>query len=174
MSIIVEDGTGLSTANAFITLIFFKAYCDERGNDYSDYTDDELNEAIIRGNFFLSNSFNWAGYRVQGRDQALAFPRSGLVDHEDYAVPSDEVPTELQQATAECALREAATVGALTPDYTPSERLEAVKVGPLNVKYDMSRLDAESARPIMLIVRDLIGPFLTQGSGSRLQGEVTR
>ena len=175
MALTVEDGTGLSTADALVLLSYCDTYHSDRGNSTWTGDDEAVKEpAIRRASFFLSNSFDWMGFPLNARTQALAWPRSGVVDQYGYAIETSEIPKEVQQACAEAALRELVTPGSLTPDYTATERLESASVGPISVKYDMSRTDASAARTIMLIVRDLIGPFLAKGKGSRLSGETTR
>lgn len=179
MAITVEDGTGKTDADALISLAWFKAYHDARGNDYSSYTDAALEQAIVRATDYLSESYNWAGYKLKERghndgEQALAWPRSYVVDRNGYSVANDEVPTEVQRATAEVALYEAGTPGGMQPTYTPHDRVKSEKVGPLSTEYDLGRRDAEGARPVLLAVRDLIGQFLKAGAGNRLAGSVVR
>ena len=179
MTLIVEDGTGKTDANAFVDVAFFKAYCDLRGISYADYSDTQVEQAIVRATDFLTNSYRWQGFKRNERgnsdgEQSLAWPRSWVEDRNGYSVPNDEVPDEIKRATVEIARREAVTPGSMTPDYTPSERIKMEKMGPMAVEYDLSRTDAESVRPVLLVVRDLIGEFLATGSGSRIAGETAR
>lgn len=179
MALIVEDGTGLTNANAFISVAYFKAYCDARGHDYSAYSDTQIETGIVRSTDFMSNSWRWDGFKLHGRgnaagEQALAFPRTGLVDGEGRSVPYDEVPREVKDATSEVVRVELATPGIMTPSYTPHERVKSEKVGPLAQEFDLSSKDAEGARPVLLVVRDLIGIFLNGGGHSRLSGETVR
>lgn len=179
MTLVVEDGTGKTDANGFISVAYFKAYCDARGHDYSAYSDTLIEQGIVRATAFMSDSYRWAGERTKGRSaigggQALAWPRWDVVDDDGYSVPADEVPDEIERATAEVTRRELATPGAMTPDYTPSERVKMEKVGSIAVEYDLSRTDADSVRPVLLVVRDLIGPLLATGGGSLVQGSAVR
>jgi len=179
MALVVEDGTGLTNANAFVSVVDFKAYCDERGHVYSTYTDAVIEQAAVRSTDYLSNSWPWDGFKLKERGnaagaQALAFPRTNLTDSKGYSVASDSVPIEVVSATCEVMLIEVANPGITTPTYTPHERVKSEGVGPLKVEYDLSRTDADGARPIMLVVKDLIGQFLVSGAGSRLQGASTR
>lgn len=174
MAFVVEDGTGLADANAFASVAYVDAYHNEGGNATWTGTDALKEAAIIRATRYLSNAYAWQGTRRKNRNQALAWPRTDVADNEGFAVPFDAVPTEIQQATAEIALRELATPGAMTPDYTPSDRVKSEKVGSIAVEYDLSRTDAESVRPVLLVVRDLIGPLLATGGGSIVQGSAVR
>ena len=179
MALVVEDGTGKTDADAFISVAYFKAYADARGHSYADYTDAQIEQAIIRSTDFLSDSFTWEGFKRNERgnldgEQSLAWPRSWVEDRNGYSVPNDEIPDEIERATAEIVRRELETPGSMTPDYTPSERVKSERVGPLTVEYDLSRTDAESVRPVLLVVRDLIGQFLKRGAGSRIAGSSVR
>ena len=201
MPFVVEDGTGLPDATSFITLAFFKEYADDRGRDYSAHTDAAIEQAIVRGTFYLSESFRWKGVRKRLRNnengyQALAWPRYGVYDREssyyDYArdgtyygpgssyglygsyVDADSIPREVQWATCEAGLYELDNPNALQPAYIAHDRVKMEKAGPVAITYDTSRQDAWGARPILLIVTDLVGPFLDTSQGSRLFGRAAR
>lgn len=180
MAFTVETGAGLANANAFVSVADFKAYCDLRGLGYSDYSDAQIEQAIVRATDYLSNSFAWQGWRVKERGasggaQALAWPRVSVVDGAGYSVPSTSLPVELVQATSEIAFYELGNNRAMAPAYTPHERIKVEKLGPMMTEYDLSRLDADGARPELLAVRDLIGQFLERGGrASRLSAEGVR
>lgn len=174
MALIVETGSGRADADAFVTVAFVDAYFDARGT--ATWTGDTTpkEQAIKRATAFLSNAFNWQGVRTQGRNQALSWPRSGVQDRDGDDVQPDEIPIELQQATAEVALRELITPGSMTPDYTPSKRIAKVSLGPMDVTYDMSQTDASAVRIIMHVVADLVGQFTGSSGSTSLTGVVER
>jgi hypothetical protein len=172
MALVVEDGTGLATAESFGAVAGADAYHSDRGNTDWTGTDEVKEQALRRASTFLSEGFAWKSWPVNGRDQGLAFPRAVFTDNNGYTVSG--LPKEIVLATYEIALRELVTPGAMTPDYTPSERLASASVGPISVSYDLSRTDAESARPVLLIVKGIIGPLLAGGGGSRLVGNSNR
>lgn len=173
MTLTVETGTGSALADAFVSEAEADAYHAARGN--STWTGDSADKevAIRRATSYVSESYAWAGYRKEGRDQALAWPRIDVTDREGFTIPSDQVPVEVKSATYEIALRELVTPGAMTPDYTPSDRVKMEKIGPMTVEYDLSRRDAGSVVPVIQVIQDLIGPFLRK-TGGRLGGEAVR
>lgn len=59
----MEDGTGLSTANAFVAVATFKSYATDRGHDYSSYSDALIEQAIVRATDYLRNErrFDYRG-----------------------------------------------------------------------------------------------------------------
>lgn len=196
MPFVVETGEGLVNATSFITLAFFKQYCDDRGRDYAAHTDAAIEQAIVRGTFYLSESFRWKGVRKNLRNdvdgyQALAWPRYGVYDREGtfygtegyvdghgygfgVYVADDSVPREVQWATCEAALYELANPNGLQPSYIAHDRVKMERAGPVAVTYDTSRQDAWGARPVLLVVMDLIGQFVSSQGGNRLSGVAVR
>lgn len=175
MPLIVEDGTGKPDADAFASLDYVNTYHAARGNAAWIGLTEPKEQAIRRATTYISEAFAWDGKRVSPSTQALAWPRAWVRGRQDEGVRSDVVPTEVQKATAEAALRELVTPGALAPDYTASGRVKSERVeGAVAVEYDLSRTDAESVRPQMLIVNDLISHLLAPGAGNYLVGSAFR
>lgn len=174
MALVVEDGTGRADADALITLASANAYHAAQGNASWTGSDADKETAIRRASAHLTNSYGWQGLRRNGRDQSLAWPRVGVVDAEGLSIAIDEVPVEVKNACAEIALRELVSPGTLNPDFTPSEMIKREKIGPMETEYENARLDADAARPVLLIVRDMISQFLAAGSGSMLAGSTYR
>lgn len=179
MAIVVEDGTGLANADALISVAFLQSYADARGEDYSPYITAQQEQAIVRASDYISESFRWKGFKLKDRgnaagEQALAWPRSWVTDRNDFPVDDDKVIVEVQKATAIVALYELANPGGMNPTFTPHDRVKMEKIGPIAVEYDLSRLDADGARPVLLAVLDLIGEFLDSSAGSRIAGKTER
>ena len=116
ITLVVEDGSGDPAANAYVSEDFVDQYHEDRGNSHwASITDAEIKKAcIIRATDYIDKRFrrSFRGYRMQ-RDQALAWPRMGAFDNDDYQIT--EVPPQLQKAAAEYALR-AAIYNVLAPD----------------------------------------------------------
>jgi hypothetical protein len=170
MALTVEDGTGLTTADAFVSLADFKAYCDARGRDYSSLSDTALEQAIVRATQYLSDAYVWQGWRVKERGhqdgtQALAWPRSGVVDRLGYSIAINSVPVEIVRATNEVAWYEANNVEALAPTYTPHEKVKSESVGEISITYESGSRSPAGARPVLLLVEDLIGQFRANRGG---------
>jgi hypothetical protein len=174
VTLIVEDGTGKSDANALVSLDAAKEYWDSRGTSYSSYSDDQLNGAIVRASAFLTNAFVWGGLKVHGRDQTMAWPRVNMIDREGWVVPSTEVPREVTAACAEIALYEAETPGAMNPNVVLAEKVRSEQVGSIRVEYANLFTSASDARPTLTVIQDLLAPFLSSGGGSALSGKTVR
>ena len=179
---IVETGSGLSNANSFITVAFAKEYWLARGRSVvtpTPYTDTVIQEALVRGTQYISESHRWKGFRRRQRHstegfQALEWPREDVLDREGNWVPSYEVPREVKQATAEAGWYELQNPHGLQPSYISHGRIKSQMVGNLKIEYDVSRKDASGARPVLLIIRDLIGEFLNPAYSNRLSGRAVR
>lgn len=179
MSLTVEDGTGLSDADALISVSYADTYHSSRGNSTwvtaTSPADTDKEQAIRRASTFLRDSFTWQGWKLNQRAQAMAWPRTGVVDQDGYAVSSSEVPDEIQRACAELALRELVTPGTLNPDVTLSNQAKREKVGSIEVEYTNIRTDAYASRPVVTIVQDIVGPLLASGGqGNVLAGGTYR
>lgn len=179
MAIIVEDGTGLTNADALILVAFFQAYCDARGLDYSAYSNTQQEQAIVRSSDYMTFGFTWRGFKLKERghadgEQALAWPRQYVWDRNGYNIEDNIVPVEVQKATAELTFYELANPSAMRTAYTPHSRVKREQVGPLLTEYDLGSRDAAGSRPVLLAVMDLIGEFLASDIGTGLAGGAVR
>jgi len=178
MSLVVEDGTGLSTAESFVSVSYADSYHSARGNDaWGAAATADKEEALRRASGYLSDAYRWPGYRVKPREQALMWPRFDVYDAENYPVDSDAIPVEIKKATAEVALKELSSPGSMAPEYTGADGAAPVKseaVGSLKVEYDTSRMTAESNRPVLLVVKDILRPLLGGANSSTFTTNATR
>lgn len=115
MAFVVEDGTGVSNANSFTSVAYYRAYWTDRGKDVSAQTDDQIQGFLIRATDYIEKKF---GAQYQGSratlTQALGLPRDGI--YLDGILLSDEaVPMLAQNATVEYAYR-ASLYAELAPD----------------------------------------------------------
>lgn len=167
MSLTVEDGSGLSDADALISLAYWKTYADALGWAYSPtYSDTQIEQAIRRGSRYVSDAFTFKGVKLL-RAQAFAWPRYGVCDADGWPINSDEVPIQVQRAVAEASWRELQSADSLRPDVTMTDRVKSEQVGPLAVTYaDASGPNA--ARPDVKIIRDLLRGLLAAGGGVQL------
>lgn len=154
----VEDGTGVSDADALVTLAEFRSWLTAYGGTAGTDADDEA--AIRRASSWLSSYFRWNGSRTNGRDQGLALPRTDLKDCDGNSIPSNEIPIEVKRATFVAARFEQSTPFGLTPEVTPTGTAKREKVGPLEVEYrdpeykGLSNID--NARPVLAQVEDYL------------------
>lgn len=141
MAFVVEDGTGLANANAYVSLAEFKAYQDDRGSSYP--ADNLIQQAIVRATVYMVSRYRlrWKGIRVKAT-QALDWPRSGVLteDYYDppgdltYVVPDDVVPADIKSACTMLAAREITTPGELNEVFARGGQVasESASAGPVS------------------------------------------
>ena len=163
MAIIVEDGTGLATAESYISVADASTYFTARGNTtWAALATDALREAALRkATEYMIGAYRyrWQGGRVYPTVQALDWPRLGVVVDGAF-VDNDSVPTIIARACAELALK--ASSAELQPDLTQGVLRE--KVGVIEVEYDRN-----SPQPTRYAAIDaMLAPFLKSGGGASM------
>lgn len=150
MAFVPEDGTGLTDANGYVTVAFVDTYMSDRGR--KDWTGGgtKKEQAIVRATDYIDKRF---GKRFRGtrrnKQQGLEWPRLDAFDNDDFLLNGpDDVPRQLQKATAEYAVRALPLVGVapdvdLAPDAgedTPAGDLTAIseKVDVIEVSKEYS------------------------------------
>ena len=102
--LIVEDGTIVAGANAYIDTAYLDSYWADRNVTLSQTTA-EKEAAIILATQYVDGNNTFKG-EVVDKTQPLEFPRKELYNARDYLIPSDEIPAELKMAVAEYAKRQ--------------------------------------------------------------------
>lgn len=105
MTLIVEDGTGLSTAQAFCDVAYASAYADARGMTFSTGTTTQKEKALILGGDWLANELRlrYVGSRKTST-QRLPWPRTSAVENYGLAIEDTTIPWRLKDANAELAV----------------------------------------------------------------------
>ena len=168
MTLIVEDGSGKSDSESYISVADASNYHTVRGNTaWAALTTDALREAALRrATDYMRQAYRsrWQGYKVN-EDQALDWPRYD-VEVEGYAIDSDIVPTEVKNACAELALK--ASAAELNPDLTQGVLSE--QVGSIQVTYDKASPQFTRYRAIDAI----LSPYLKAGGGGGISMGIVR
>ena len=131
MTLIVEDGSGLSTSESYISVSDADARHTALGNTAWTGADAVKESALRRATQYMTQAYRqrWKGTRLL-REQALDWPRYGVfVDN--FYLDTVVVPDDVANACADLALR------ALTNDLAPDTERAVVreKVGPLETEY---------------------------------------
>lgn len=142
MAIVVEDGTGLSTAETFVSVADADAYHLARANSaWALLTTPNKEAALRKAADYMEAVYRerWAGYRVN-TTQALSWPRYEVPIKDAASAmnygglsyyPYDAVPVIVANACASLALR--ASAADLAPDVTRVTTRE--RVGEIEVEY---------------------------------------
>jgi len=164
--LIVEDGTGLPNADSYLSLADFKLYAESQAFDIAAMTDPQLEAALRRGTAAVDAMYRtrFTGVRLTGYTQALEWPRSGGTYRPGgAAVPSNIVPVQIRNATAQLAWREAVTPGSTQPDYVATSQVVRKKVDVIEIEYaDTTKSDNGGApnQPMLTLVDGLLWPLL--------------
>lgn len=127
---------GAANANAYVDLTVADQYHLDRppvGTTWADATAIDREKAIIWATKLLDAMYIWFGSVVDG-DQALLWPRHGLLYRSGYFVPSDIIPTELQEATAEFARQLLVDDLAANSDID-TQGLRSITAGPISLTF---------------------------------------
>ncbi|QQP96544.1 DnaT-like ssDNA-binding protein [Lysobacter enzymogenes] len=158
MTIVIEDGSGLPNAEAYISVADADAYFLARGNTAWASLSEERKEQVLRdGADYMTAVYGsrWKGVRKTA-EQALDWPRTGVVVN-GFAVADNIVPEPVRRANAELAVR--ASAGPLLVDLGAQVKQETV--GPITVVYqDGARQSTRYAA-----VDGLLGAYLRDGGG---------
>lgn len=172
MALIVEDGTGKTNAESFISVADATTYHAARGNAaWAALASDTIREQCLRrATDYMEQAYRnrWAGYRVTST-QSLSWPRSWVpmedVDYIATYYPNDAVPVLVANACAELALK-AATATLLSDQ---SQMVTSESVGPLAVTYDKY-----SNQEIRYASVDAMLAVMFSNGGSSIQMKVIR
>lgn len=164
MALIVEDGTGLSTAESYISVANASTYHTARGNAaWAALASDTVREQSLRkATDYMGQVYRarWAGCRYT-TTQALDWPRDGVsIDEGMTVIEIDEIPAEVTRACAELALKAASE--SLLSDQTQAKL--SVTVGPISTTFDPHSPIAKRFSAIDALLR----PYL-MGGGSSFQ-----
>lgn len=156
MALVVEDGTGLSNAESFISVADANARHTAFGNTAWTGADSVKEAALRKATAYMEQAYRseWRGTKLL-RDQALSWPRYGAVV-DGWTVESTLVPTEVANACADLALR--ALADDLNEDLTRAVIRE--KVGPLETEYSAFSPQSVRYRAIDMA----LAPYLRGGS----------
>ncbi|AIM40555.1 structural phage protein [Vibrio phage VpKK5] len=146
MALIVEDGTGLEDANAYVDVDYVKEYARKHGLQF-DGDDEVLEDAIEVATIYTDT--RW-GNSLRGRPlrsvQALEFPRLYLTDR--YGRDIEGVPAGVQDACAEYAIIQK-TNGTLypTPPSNSPQQIKKTKtvVGPITTEKEFVGVVSQGA-----------------------------
>jgi len=160
MTLIVEDGTGLETAESYVSTTEADTYFENLSNLTWVGTTAVKESALRKATTYLDTTYSWIGI-IYTTEQALGWPRTGVYDKEGRDI-KESVPTLIKQAAYELAL--ASLSEELVQNTSSSNYVKKEKVGELEVEY---RTDAPTDRMYKFTDRLLSGLYIAkQGSMS--------
>lgn len=170
MTLVVEDGTGLDTAESYISATDADTYHALRGNTpWAALADADKEIALRKATEYLDARYGarWKGARTVS-SQALGWPRQNaeLPDECGY-YPSDALPIPLVRATAEAALLSLTETFWLPTDPATIVESTSEKVDVLEEKKTYRKLPVGSSTEKKYPILDvLLRPLLAYGTGT--------
>ena len=181
MALIVEDGSVVAGANAFVSVSDADSYHALRGNsDWTNADDDAKAAAIVKATFYLDR-LRWKGIKT-GQANPLAWPRygddvagwnlmvlpaspyMGVIDEDGYDVGTATVPDKVKQACSELALRYVQGADP-EPDLERGGQIVEQKVDVITTRY----APGAPVVPVYTIVQRLLRGLLRSSSGVTLK-----
>lgn len=168
MAIVVEDGTGKTDAETYVSEAAADTYHTNHGDTTWALLTTAAKEAALRNaTQYLDGTYvlRWKG-QSNTSTQALDWPRTGVIRRDGWLIDSDVIPQALKDACAVLALEASAEDLIPTIDDPGSITFYAVKVGPIEEKTSYSsRSQVVSYRKATVLINDLIerGDTITIG-----------
>lgn len=139
MALVVEDGTGLANAESYYSVANTDTYFSSKRGDSVTYADDwtaattAVKEACLRWATRLIDKYWLFDGEKSTTTQALRWPRRYVYDIEGDEIDGDDIPTDLEYATAEMA-----RALLVDPDRVEDQEvgLSALSVGTINLTFD--------------------------------------
>lgn len=163
MALVVEDGSGLESANSYASLAEANAYFLDRANAAWDAAEDEARSAaLIRAASALDGVYGsrWPGFRCMDL-QSLDWPRYEAWDRDGY--PLTGLPKKVKEAACEAALIELASAGALSKKADLG--LSELTVGSITKKWATASGAGATAYPA---IKQALSRIVRGGSGIQL------
>lgn len=131
MAFTVEDGSGVSGANSYVSVADADTYHADRSNSGWTGTDAVKQAALIEATDYVESRYRWATGVKSSSGNGLGWPRSGAVDVYGHNIGAATVPEKVKQAVSYLALK------ALSADLNASldRAKKRTKVDAIEVEY---------------------------------------
>lgn len=165
MAFALDATVGGTSANSYISLANAELYFEERLNvtNWSSATDDNKGKALVMATRRIDQE-RFEGEKVASA-QALKWPRYWALDDNGDEFASNEIPTIVEHATCELALR---ILNDGTTDFYADdglERFNRAKIGPIDVEIRHGHSAAELPEVVLNLLRPVI---LSSGYSAKL------
>ena len=152
-TLVLETGAGLTNSNSYVSLteadIISSVRPDRYKTKWINADNFQKEQVLIWASQLLDDWIIWPGVQATG-DQAMLFPRSGVVNPDGYLLGSSTVFPFVKRAVVELAIQ------LLTEDLTtePPSGLDSLRVGPIGLDFreGMSRQKPVIPRSVLSIL----------------------
>lgn len=162
MALIVEDGTGMSDAESYLSVADISAVLARTGEDaaWLALASDTVREQVARKAMrALENERTFRGEKkTQG--QALEWPRDDAEDDDGYLYANTEIPAKLKEALALLCAAAAVPGTDLQPTVTQPGRVQqkSIRVGKIAIAtaYEGSQSQVTFHRKVESLLSELV------------------
>jgi len=158
---------GSDLANTYLDIDGCDAYHDTHlyGSTWFTATADQQAMALIWSTRLLDQHFEWDG-EIANQTQALRWPRVATYDRDGRLLANDEIPTDIENATAELA-RHLIASDLTAVSSTSTGAVSFVQVGAISIKYADGTVPAQSVIPdAVRAMLTHLGTYQTASSGA--------
>ena len=159
----LDATVGGASSNSYVTVIEADDYFDSRLNSSVWSSSTSKDAALITAAYDLDSTFNWVG-EPASETQSMEWPRLYVA-----GVESTEIPFDVKRAQMELAL--AYLSG--TYSTTQESSLQAVKMGPMEVKFESGSETRVVPDSIATII-GILGSYIEVSSKSARMVDLTR
>ncbi|MFM7009113.1 MAG: DnaT-like ssDNA-binding protein [Betaproteobacteria bacterium] len=137
VDMVVEDGTGLSNANSYVTLQEAEDYLSIKSASAFEIWDAELDQEnyLMQATRVLDQRAHFTGYKTVSTS-ALRWPRSGVSDRDGVSLSYDVIPNPIKAATIEIAYHLLSqNIDPSLPTQTSDGQISSIKADVIEIKY---------------------------------------
>lgn len=160
---IVEDGTGISNADSYISLEDAEAYVSSSffTGDWSELTNSQKESLLKTSSMYLDSFYSWYGEKSV-QTSGLRWPRVGVEDSDDIEVPSNSIPNKIKWATVEMSIYLASTN---LLEESDSRGVDSVKIDVIEITFNSSEKNVKLPNTVTHLLKDYGSPRISSKIG---------
>ncbi|MEW6658776.1 MAG: DnaT-like ssDNA-binding protein [Thermodesulfobacteriota bacterium] len=160
MTIIIEDGSGVTGANSYVSVASATAYLNSKGLTTWGTSTTTAKEVSLNQATLYMELLPWKGAKAL-QTYPLAWPRRGMLDRDGYSVLSDTIPQSVKYAQIELAYRYKAGKNPLADISSGDGYVTKESVGPIEIDHSLGYSTSDKFPEI----DRLLEPFLSNAYG---------
>lgn len=173
VSLIVEDGSCVPSANSYVSLEYADEYMSNTGRTaWASQSENARKSYLINATAYIDRTYSklgWKGIKKYHRNQPLCFPRVELYDKDGFEV--EGIPEELMKAVCEASF--IATTTSLFTINAASGEVKRKKAETLEIEYFSSGETETNYISRFSVLDSLLSDFYkTKNSGCRCKRAV--
>lgn len=155
MALVIEDGSGKTNSQSYVTVAEVQAYAALYGLSPSGASEADIMKAMR----YLEGAFydRWVGLK-KTEEQALSWPRAYAARRDGWTIRESEIPKEVKDAVCILALRSRDSEN-LLPDITRSDSVIEEQIGPIRVKYADNARVTTLYRDVEIVIKPIVSPL---------------